>query len=667
MLEFLQRRKTYMHYKILCKIDKENVDPDILGINNLEYLHRFHEANNNLISFYIYSIKENDLTIVAVSNHMFDKTQSIEKAFNIYSSYLPIVFSKYDIQMITYEDYDGLVDNLVNFMAPEHEGITYFIQEDELEKHMIPHELGRFEPKEQFVGKNSYPILPELQSSYNIELERIKSSTSQTFLGHPIHYHIHSKNVDDAELVAKSLITELIDHKRLLSNKLVKIKVHPLRRTDRDLSITLAQHMASGGSILFNLSNNMDVHCIKAIEAEIPKLCTSINNAQHEVLYFFYTNEVTDFYEKMKEYLQIKALDIKPERLDFFQSKDYLINRFKQSNLNETRIYELINAKESYTLSQLELIVDQEVQSKQVLSYFPLYEDFYERKLNIIQPQEENRQDGLSKLNELIGLGNVKQKVLDMINANNNRKLLSTHLNISSFSNHMVFTGNPGTAKTTVARILGQVFKENHMLSVGDYFEVSRKDIIDKYVGWTSRNIHELFEKAKGSVLFIDEAYSILDPGYKGFGDEAISTIIQEMENNREDLVVIFAGYPEKMDSFINSNPGLKSRIQHHIHFNDYSVFELLKITNYMLGKHNFTITQDAKHLLTQHFINIKNNKYFGNAREVRNIIEQAITTQLSKLAIDKDSSLNPEYLILKSEDFIFLDENKNQSIRLIN
>ena len=105
-----------MHYKILCKIDKENVDPDILGINNLEYLHRFHEANNNLISFYIYSIKENDLTIVAVSNHMFDKTQSIEKAFNIYSSYLPIVFSKYDIQMITYEDYDGLVDNLVNFL-----------------------------------------------------------------------------------------------------------------------------------------------------------------------------------------------------------------------------------------------------------------------------------------------------------------------------------------------------------------------------------------------------------------------------------------------------------------------------------------------------------------------------------------------------------------------
>ena len=231
----------------------------------------------------------------------------------------------------------------------------------------------------------------------------------------------------------------------------------------------------------------------------------------------------------------------------------------------------------------------------------------------------------------------------------------------------MVFTGNPGTAKTTVARILGQILKENHMLSVGDYFEVSRKDIIDKYVGWTSRNVHELFEKAKGSVLFIDEAYSILDSGYKGFGDEAISTIIQEMENNRNDLVVIFAGYPEKMDSFINSNPGLKSRIQHHIHFDDYSVFELLKITNYMLNKLNFTITQDAKHLLTQHFINIKNNKNFGNAREVRNIIEQAITSQLSKLALDEDSSLNPEDLILKSEDFMFLDENKKQSIRLIN
>lgn len=120
MLGFLQRRKTYIYYKTLCNINKENVDQAILDLNNLNYLNNFHEANNTLISFYPYSLKENNLTILAISSYMFDKNQSIEEASNIYLNYLPIVFSKFDIQMITYDDYDGFVDNLENSSAPEH-------------------------------------------------------------------------------------------------------------------------------------------------------------------------------------------------------------------------------------------------------------------------------------------------------------------------------------------------------------------------------------------------------------------------------------------------------------------------------------------------------------------------------------------------------------------
>lgn len=155
---------------------------------------------------------------------------------------------------------------------------------------------------------------------------------------------------------------------------------------------------------------------------------------------------------------------------------------------------------------------------------------------------------------------------------------------------HMIFSGNPGTAKTTVARLFARIMRENGLLSKGQLVEVSRGDLVGKYVGWTAPTIQAKFKAAIGSVLFIDEAYSLVDDRDGSFGDEAINTIVQEMENHRADVVVIFAGYPDKMEGFLAKNPGLRSRIAFHVPFADYTSGELCEIAQLISQKNGMTL-----------------------------------------------------------------------------
>jgi ATP-dependent Zn protease len=174
-----------------------------------------------------------------------------------------------------------------------------------------------------------------------------------------------------------------------------------------------------------------------------------------------------------------------------------------------------------------------------------------------------------TKLHDLVGLENVKQeveKLIDMVKIRQLRK--ERGLEITPKTLHMVFTGNPGTGKTTVARILAEVFKDIGLLTKGHLIETDRSDIVEKYVGHTSKKMQELVESAKGGILFIDEAYALAkDDNDKDFGKEAIDSLVKMMEDNREDLVVIVAGYPTEMEKFLSSNSGLKSRFPYNIHF----------------------------------------------------------------------------------------------------
>ena len=156
---------------------------------------------------------------------------------------------------------------------------------------------------------------------------------------------------------------------------------------------------------------------------------------------------------------------------------------------------------------------------------------------------------------------------------------------------HMVFTGNPGTAKTTVARLLAGIMKEEKISTTGAFVECGRSDLVGKYVGWTAKIVKEKFKEASGGILFIDEAYSLLDDS-NSFGAEAINTIVQEMENHRDDVLVIFAGYPDMMNDFIDSNAGLRSRIAFHVDFPDYDVDELNEILCVMAKDRGYRLNQ---------------------------------------------------------------------------
>lgn len=232
----------------------------------------------------------------------------------------------------------------------------------------------------------------------------------------------------------------------------------------------------------------------------------------------------------------------------------------------------------------------------------------------------------MDMLNDLIGLKDVKEQVGKIAAFARMKKDMAANGNGNlSVSLNMEFIGNPGTAKTTVARIVAGIFHEVGLLPGDGLIEVGRADLVAKYEGQTAAKVKEVFRKAKGKVLFIDEAYSLVENWEGEFGDEAINTIVQEMENNREDTVVIFAGYPDKMESFFARNPGLRSRVPFSIAFKDYSADELLQIVELEAKNRGFSISLQARDKVQSICASAAGKAECGNGRFCRNLIENAI------------------------------------------
>lgn len=261
----------------------------------------------------------------------------------------------------------------------------------------------------------------------------------------------------------------------------------------------------------------------------------------------------------------------------------------------------------------------------------------------------------LNELNELIGLESVKKEINSLIHTiavNKKRKAMG--FRVPDFSNHLVFYGNPGTGKTTVARIIAKLYKELGIISKGQLIETDRAGMVAGYVGQTALKTKEVIRTAIGGVLFIDEAYTLAPPeSGNDFGQEAIDTLLKEMEDQRNNLVVIVAGYPELMTRFINSNPGLKSRFNKYILFSDYGPKELRDIFLSMCSKYQYSVDDSLKEKLDSLFETLyaHRNDNFANAREVRNIFERTLQKQADRLYSHK--SLNStELTLLKLEDF---------------
>ncbi len=244
--------------------------------------------------------------------------------------------------------------------------------------------------------------------------------------------------------------------------------------------------------------------------------------------------------------------------------------------------------------------------------------------------------DPYKELDELIGLKSVKQEVHTLANFVKVQKMRADKgLKTPKLSYHIVFTGSPGTGKTTVARIVARIYKDLGILKKGHLVETDRSGMIGQYVGQTAPRVNAICDSALNGVLFIDEAYALTQSeNGNDYGAEAVATLLKRMEDDRDKLVVIVAGYSNEMKKFINSNPGLESRFNRYIHFPDYTADELYQIFRMYMDKNEYTITKEAATYLQQRLEYVVQHKdrNFGNARYVRNVFEKVIQVQANRL-----------------------------------
>ena len=477
-----------------------------------------------------------------------------------------------------------------------------------------------------------------LHSSFAEEINRIYDKADpKKFLGHPVHYKISANNAETAIQMAKLLCHALYSNGRLLSRCLSRV-YNIGEGCYRECDIDNLFKKSDGSAILMELCGSQKNHKNYALcyEEVVHYLADLARKSQCNTLFILV--EISDqpgFSASLISELEdsLYLVELKEgvgNRSTAFRYLKKLAKTNKSVSYTDEELSAALGEKSSFRPSDVHIAYEMLYRNSLRNKMYTAYRDVTCVK---VPKLELVKKDAYQSLQEMVGLQKIKELVRQILGTAKVGKLRTdVGLNQEPVNLHMVFTGNPGSAKTTVARLLAEILSNEGVLTSGKFVECGRADLVGKYVGWTAPAVEKHFRMARGGILFIDEAYSLVDDVDGCFGDEAINTIVQEMENKRDNTIVIFAGYPEKMKKFLQKNEGLRSRIAFHVDFPDYNEDELLGILRLMTKKKGYNIGSDVEAKCRGIFSKACHQEEFGNGRFVRNLLEQAILKQSQRL-----------------------------------
>ena len=503
------------------------------------------------------------------------------------------------------------------------------------------------------------------------ELERIYVGSKYLYTsGHPVHYIVEADDRDIRRNIYKILLDALYANLRLKNCRYSFLDFRPGENYSR-MTYEALYKISEGGAVVVRYLAGDDSEDDANASAErevIENICDMAKRYRNKVLTVIcFPRECkkvkAQFYENLGT---MSFIELREDFIGGEDAKTFLSSLAKENHVRtDKKLFANIKDDHSYLATELQVTFDEWYNQKLKTTVYPQYKDVAVARKETVKAKPQG--SAYDELMEMIGLAEAKQVIKKALNYYKMQKLYEEKgVKRNTPAMHMIFSGNPGTAKTTVARLFARIMRENGLLSRGHLVEVGRGDLVGRYVGWTAQTVQAKFKEATGGVLFIDEAYSLVDDRDGSYGDEAINTIVQEMENHRADVVVIFAGYPDKMEGFLQKNPGLRSRIAFHVPFADYTCEELCQIADMISRKNGMKIDKDAYDKLTKAFDIAKANEDFGNGRYVRNVFEQAKMNQASRL-LEKDfeTITTDEITTITADDIVISETTKPQRRRI--
>lgn len=476
-----------------------------------------------------------------------------------------------------------------------------------------------------------------IQQTFEPELERIYTKLpGAKRKGHPVHYLIKADHPDTKSEICRLLLQALYANGRISSKRYTYVDFRPGEKFSTFFYDAL-YHVSDGGALVvrYLAGDDSEEDCFASGEMDtIERICQVAKKHRNRVLTVFcLPKECKKAQSLFCENLgSIPLVELREDLADSEMAAQYLKMLAREEKISTDKaLFSHLEPERLYMATELRNLFDEWYNRKLQTTVFPQYKDLKAARQEVIKATPKG--SAFEELQEMVGLTHAKSVIQKALNYYKMQRLYEEKGMLRDHpAMHMVFTGNPGTAKTTAARLFARIMQENGLLSQGHLVEVGRGDLVGKFVGWTAQIVKEKFKQARGGVLFIDEAYSLVDDRGGSFGDEAINTIVQEMENNREETVVIFAGYPGEMEKFLQKNPGLRSRIAFHVPFEDYNAGELLEIARLMGKKKGICFDPEAEERLRQVFEAACRQQDFGNGRYVRNLLEQAKMNLASRL-----------------------------------